>query len=333
MVAIIRVEHVSIVCSSSTERLQEYVEWFRQRFVNDISAVVSQKIPSISKPGSMGTILNELVEISEAIHHYRPTGLISLDKRLLPCLKTVVLTRRRDEAESIEIDKSKTHNPDILQSLDERLSKLDDLLREDWLIDIEPKQLPSLLDYLSLEEIEKLTWNQMKLAEREYDEKFHLLQAPRLFFDDLNYFRMKCENRGTALAVVYLDIDDFKLRFNKKYGEVEVDRRVLPRFMQALEAHVFQHGFAYREGGDEYLALLPNVPFQLAVNFLELLRIGLERLEYRDADEKTTVSIGFCHVTPNCFLTNQEVKRKANDAKNFAKANGKNCIATFLGNR
>ena len=57
------------------------------------------------------------------------------------------------------------------------------------------------------------------------------------------------------------NIDKFK-DFNTKYGETQIDVRLLPRFMAALEAHVYSRGFAYRFGGDEYVVLLPQgAPF------------------------------------------------------------------------
>ena len=43
-----------------------------------------------------------------------------------------------------------------------------------------------------------------------------------------------------------------------------------------------------------------------------------------------TVSIGICEVAPDSFLTNREVEHAANGAKNYAKKNGKNCIAASL---
>ena len=64
------------------------------------------------------------------------------------------------------------------------------------------------------------------------------------------------------------------------YGEIEVDRRVLPVFMRLIEAHVFQHGFAYRYGGDEYMILLPNLSKPLAINFLESLRNAISGTKY-----------------------------------------------------
>jgi diguanylate cyclase (GGDEF)-like protein len=131
-------------------------------------------------------------------------------------------------------------------------------------------------------------------------------------------------------CVRWLDIDDFKM-FNTLYGEVEIDRRVLPKFMQVLEAHVFQHGFAYRYGGDEYVILLPNLSRELAIYFLNAIRLGVSEIRYAGIDGVTTVSVGFCYVDADCLLTDREIEARANKAKNFAKKQGKNRIATFKG--
>ena len=40
-----------------------------------------------------------------------------------------------------------------------------------------------------------------------------------------------------------------------------------------------------------------------------------------------TVSIGLCTIAADAILTDAEVQRKANKAKEFAKKSGKNCIA------
>src|SRR5207247_1311212 len=128
---------------------------------------------------------------------------------------------------------------------------------------------------------------------REYDEKFHMLQSPALFLPDLRYFRAKCELRDRPLAVAFLDIDGFK-KFNEVHTETKVDRNLLPRFTQALEAHVYHHGYAYRQGGDEYLVLLPSLSKEFAIAFLDELRLKLASLKYPEIDGSTTVSIGLC---------------------------------------
>src|ERR1019366_4323533 len=83
---------------------------------------------------------------------------------------------------------------------------------------------------------------------------------------DLAYYRQRTDHCGSSLAVAFVDIDHFK-EFNTAHTETVIDRNVLPRFMQLVESHVHFHGHAYRQGGDEYLILLPNLEPRLAIDF------------------------------------------------------------------
>ena len=71
----------------------------------------------------------------------------------------------------------------------------------------------------------------------------------------------------------------------------------------------------------------------MSVSFLDELRVKLAGLSYPDITEKTTVSIGLCIADAVCPLTDRELLDRANRAKQFAKQNGKNCIATYAGTR
>jgi diguanylate cyclase (GGDEF)-like protein len=99
--------------------------------------------------------------------------------------------------------------------------------------------------------------------------------------------------------------------------------------MQILAEHAFEHGFAYRHGGDEYVMIIPNLDVSLAINFFEVLRRRVSDFIYAGTEEKTTISVGVSSVTLDCFLTDREILEQANRAKNFAKNNGKNCIAYY----
>jgi GGDEF domain-containing protein len=59
----------------------------------------------------------------------------------------------------------------------------------------------------------------------------------------------------------------------------------------------------------------------------------LAKLEYPEIQGKTTVSIGLCVVEPDCPLTDRELRDRASRAKQYAKDNGRNCIATYQGSR
>jgi diguanylate cyclase (GGDEF)-like protein len=246
-------------------------------------------------------------------------------------LKQAVLYYRRDKATYTETLLEKTFHPELSATIEKEIKTVDALTSQDWFQAIPTFRLPHLTDYLSIQFVEESTV-QRNLPDRLYDEKFHILQAPALFLPDLAYFRAKCEVRDVPLTIAFIDIDDFK-SFNTKHSETKVDRNLLPLFMQTLEAHLYHHGFAYRQGGDEYLILLPSLSKPLAVAFLDELRCKLAELKYPDINGSTTVSIGVCIAEADCPLTDRELLERANQAKKFAKDHGKNCLATYDGPR
>jgi diguanylate cyclase (GGDEF)-like protein len=137
---------------------------------------------------------------------------------------------------------------------------------------------------------------------------------------------------GVGLALAYFDIDNFKRDFNTPYTETAVDRDCLPVIMQAIEAHVFKHGSSIHEGGDEFVILMPNATKEYAIAFMDELRCKQPTLLFRNIKARVTISIGLCHVEADCFLTDLEIRMKANAAKKYAKEQGgKNCIATYAG--
>lgn len=100
--------------------------------------------------------------------------------------------------------------------------------------------------------------------------------------------------------------------------------------MQTIEAHVYHHGYAYRQGGEEYLILLPSLSRELVLAFLDELRRKLAGLEYPETQEKTTVSIGVCIAPPDCPFTDRELLERANQAKKEAKKT-RNFIVAWQG--
>lgn len=57
-------------------------------------------------------------------------------------------------------------------------------------------------------------------------------------------------------------------KFNTDHGHATVDIDLLPQFHLAIEAHVYERGRAYREGGDEYLLVLPEMSAEHVRQFL-----------------------------------------------------------------
>lgn len=317
--------------------LQWFQPHFRQNLVNPIESefgtwLLTREIQDIWRrteaialaiqgwPGDQVSLGDLLEKLSRA------------DPNLLPLFKRIILLYRRHRATETERLTGKTFHLELTEKLEVEVNALDDVTALESFSGIEQLRLPRLKDYLPVQYIESSALSQVSLQPRQHDEKFHILQAPHLFLPDLGYFRVKCEDRETPVAIAFVDIDDFK-SLNSLYTETKVDRNLLPRFMQAIEAHIFHHGYTYRQGGDEYLLLLPSLSRPLSIHFLDELRYKLAALSYPDIAEKTTVSIGLCIVDPDCALTDRELLDRANRAKQFAKEKGKNRIATYRGSR
>ncbi len=289
-------------------------------------------------------INNASSKIDEAKKHLdsfsQSSGDIDLGSEYLPVYKKAIIIGRQHTARSIESRGKHVHHGGIKNSLHNELDPYNNLTEKEWFLKTDSMVVPRLTNFLSLQQSEILliqSDQSFNSTTRIYDEKFHILQAPDLFLKDLNYFRKQCDLRGSSVAAAFIDIDDFKKKFNSLHGNERIDRDVLPLFMETIESHVFGRGYAYRQGGDEYLILLPSINLNDAIKTFDDLRQKLANLEYPNIRERTTVSIGLCFVNQECFLTDSEVREKANDASKYAKEhNGKqmkNCIATYNGSR
>jgi diguanylate cyclase (GGDEF)-like protein len=322
--------------------IRNALDWFQPHLRQTLVSPIESQFPNWPLTREIQMVLHCTEAISRAVDERQgdeiPLGdllakLSDAGTGLLPLFKRIILLYRRDRAAHTERYTEKTFHLELSATLEQEVNALDALTSEEGFQRIEHLRLPRLKDFLPVQHIESAEYGAASLLPRQYDEKFHILQAPQLFLPDVGYFRAKCEDRESPLAIAFMDIDDFKRNFNTPHGETKVDRNVLPRFMQTVEAHLFHHGYAYRQGGDEYLILLPSLSRPLAVAFLDELRRKLANLAYPDVKEKTTVSIGLCVVDSDCLLTDRELLGRANRAKQFAKEKGKNCIATYNGPR
>jgi diguanylate cyclase (GGDEF)-like protein len=305
-------------------------EWYFQKFRKEFAAEVQAEFPAVEHLGVVADFearLQQLIRTLTGEADGVPAAAVADGWN--PLIKRVVLAYRFDKATELERLREKTSHPEVLERLDAVLHPLDRMAARRWFREATAFPAPRLSEYLDLDRVETKLGQALRPPEREYHEKFHILQAPSLFLRDLRFFRAKCALRGLSVAVAFVDIDDFKNRFNTLHGETKVDRNVLPRFMRALEAHVAFHGHAYRQGGDEYLLLLPGLSKSMAVAFLDELRRNQAALEYPDIPERTTVSIGLCVADADCPLTDRELREKANVAEAFAKQAGRNCIAAY----
>jgi diguanylate cyclase (GGDEF)-like protein len=105
-----------------------------------------------------------------------------------------------------------------------------------------------------------------------------------------------------------------------------VDRTVLPEFQRLIAAAVARRGYAYAEGGDEVVILLPNTSISIAAAFAEQLRRAIERhcFPVDNGSVSLTLSIGAASGTSVL----SQLPDWANLAKQQAKQLGRNRTVT-----
>jgi diguanylate cyclase (GGDEF)-like protein len=101
--------------------------------------------------------------------------------------------------------------------------------------------------------------------------------------------------------------------------------------MRSVEAHIYGHGYAYRMSGDEYALLMPNADADLAMAFVSGIRKRVAALRFLGTDKTITLSVGLCVADRDCFLTDEELLQKAEQAMNFAKNEGRDRVAGYAG--
>lgn len=161
---------------------------------------------------------------------------------------------------------------------------------------------------------------------KEFDQKFRILLSPGQAKRDFARWIVEGKKYGLEVAVVYVDIDNFK-RLNETYTETKVDRTVLPAAMRLIKKLVHLRGEAYRQGGDEFVIILPNCDQEEAPRFAEKLRQAFcnQPFEIDGATEHITVSVGI-GLWPVHGKIYEEVLQVSNNAKKRAKKFRNKCI-------
>ncbi|MCC6901475.1 MAG: GGDEF domain-containing protein [Polyangiaceae bacterium] len=302
--------------------LRSCLQSFSEHFETTIVDVLRRELRGI-QPASVTELREQLQLLMRQLESRGAT--VQVHEAMAGLLRRVLMTQRRRVAESLEIPLAKAVDPQVVGALHREVRRFEDLLSADWCTAARPQPIPKLTDFLSIRFAAEAMAGAPALEARAYDEKFHVLEAPRLFFPDLAHFRHECELRTADLVVVYVDIDDFKA-VNAKLTETVVDLKVLTPFLEIIEAWAFARAHAYRFGGDEYVLLVPNAGRALAETLLGELRRRITSAVFSGTDIHLSVSMGACVVDPDCPLTDREILGRANLAKSRAKAEKKGSI-------
>lgn len=278
----------------------------------------------------------EIAQLEDKIQAYRRLRFsqktkgepLDLPDEMQPLVVAALRLWRLEKASNLEKSRSKLVDRSVIAKVEDEFRVLEELFTEPWVQKTPPTMIPSLVDNVTLDIAERALRGAWNAEPRAYDEKFRTLQAPQLLDCDLSYFRAACAMRGTSVGLAFADIDHFKT-FNSEYGEAQVDLLVLPSLMRTLETIVFGRGYAYRQGGDEYVLCIPNVDsFELRYILKKLLNSVRGSL-YRGVPRQTTLSVGYVLLGPRSVVTNNEALAKAVEAKQAAKVAGRDRVAGF----
>lgn len=299
------------------------VQSFAAEFERGVVAVLARELPGVEPP-EVREVREQLTLLERQLETRQNT--IKIHSSMLGLIKRVLASERRRVAEELDRPLAKATAPGVVKALTARVLRYDAFIAREELDTVKPQPLPRLTDFMSIRFAAEAMPDAPALAPRIYDEKFHILETPRLFLGDLAYYRHECALRDAELAVAYVDIDDFKA-INSKLTETVVDLLVLGPFLELIEAWIFARGHAYRFGGDEYVLLLPNASRKMAIAMLDELRRRVLDARFRAKDVRLSITQGVCRVDPACALTDREILARANNAKAFAKSARKGSIA------
>jgi diguanylate cyclase (GGDEF)-like protein len=131
------------------------------------------------------------------------------------------------------------------------------------------------------------------------------------------------------LSVIMLDLDHFK-RFNDTAGHPAGDV-LLKQTATVIEARTRKEDVACRYGGEEFVLILPGMPFDVARRRADELRraVGEASVEYGGQSlGSVTISVGLaCY--PQHGITGDELLSAADKALYCAKERGRNQVAVY----
>jgi len=150
------------------------------------------------------------------------------------------------------------------------------------------------------------------------------LHNHRYFQDHLTREIKRVSRTKAPLALILLDIDDFKL-LNDSHGHAAGDE-VLTSLASIMTDSARESDLIARYGGEEFVVLMPNTDLAGAVHLAEKIRMAVESTRLIIGDNmkpiEITISLGVAIFDGN----RREFFGEADRALYRAKAAGKNCV-------
>lgn len=131
----------------------------------------------------------------------------------------------------------------------------------------------------------------------------------------------EAEQTGSSLAVILMDIDNFK-QVNDHYGHIVGDR-VLSTVAKLMKSTVRETDLIGRWGGEEFMIICPHTMLDEAIKIADRLRQTIEQHPFPIVQQKT------CSFGISCFQQGDTVEQlvsRADKALYHAKQNGRNRV-------
>lgn len=176
---------------------------------------------------------------------------------------------------------------------------------------------------------EQLKLQERRLLELSITDELSGLFNSRHFFQRIEQEIDRALRYHRPLSLLFMDIDDFK-RFNDEHGHVEGDK-VIREIGRTIQTLLRGNDIAFRYGGEEFVALLPETPERGGVLVGERIRKSFAEHTFNPADGTgplhCTLSIGVAELDgnerPKAFV------RRTDQALYQAKAKGKNQVFRY----
>ena len=164
---------------------------------------------------------------------------------------------------------------------------------------------------------------QAQLREQAIRDPLTNLYNRRILGETIQRELARAERAGQALSFVVLDIDHFK-KVNDHFGHAVGDQ-VLQILAKVLTSRAREGDFVYRSGGEEFLALLPDTPPELAWQAAERWRLEFSQAVALPLVDGVSITIS-CGVAtyPHHGLDAETLLNAADKALYQAKGNGRN---------
>ncbi|MGO9957097.1 MAG: diguanylate cyclase [Solirubrobacteraceae bacterium] len=141
------------------------------------------------------------------------------------------------------------------------------------------------------------------------------------------------QRAGTPLALVMLDVDNFK-HFNDQYGHLAGDDCLLALARVLVQAGRRAGDLVARYGGEEFVVLVPGTSGLDALATARYIQNEVWALALPHPDTApgiVTVSLGVASVVPSTQHTPDHLVRQADSALYCAKQLGRNCLQSAAG--